>query len=218
LTASPTFTGALAAVGGHASWTSLPTEETVVDAIALLKADHKEIERLFKAFERAGDRAKTTKAALVSKIVGALSAHAAVEEQLFYPAVRAEVEQASDYVLDSLEEHHVVTWLCAELDGMRPDHERFDSKVRVLIENVRYHVAGEEHELLPVVRSALGRKRLTELGAQMEQAKRVAPTHPHPRIPDVPPGIAIAGAVAGAVDRARDVGKKVFDEARHMAS
>jgi hemerythrin superfamily protein len=189
-----------------------------VDAIALLKADHQEVERLFRAFERAGDRARTTKADLVHKIVRDLSLHAALEEQDFYPVVRAEMVEASDYVLDSLEEHHVVKWLCAELDGMRPDHERFDAKVRVLIENVRYHVMGEERELFPAVRAALGTARLRELGRRLEQTRHVAPTHPHPRSPDTPPGNVLAGVVAGAVDKARDAGKRVIDEARRIAS
>ena len=189
-----------------------------MDAIAVLKADHREVERLFKAFERTGSRAKAAKGDLVKRIVRDLSLHAALEEQDFYPAVRAEVAGASDYVLDSLEEHHVVTWLCAELDRMRPDHERFDAKVRVLIENVRYHVMGEERELFPAVRAALGPARLRQLGQRLEQTKHLAPTHPHPRSPDTPPGNLISGVVAGAFDKARDAGKRVFDEARHIAS
>jgi hypothetical protein len=121
-------------------------------------------------------------------------------------------------VLDSLEEHHVVKWLCSELDRMRPDHERFDPKVRVLTETVRYHIKGEENELFPAVRAALGAARLRELGRRLEQTKHTAPTHPHPRSPDTPPGNVLAGRVAGAVDKARDAGKRVIDEARHIAS
>ena len=189
-----------------------------MDAIALLKADHREVERLFQAFLRAGDNARSRKADVVARAVRELSLHAAVEEQDFYPVVRAEVSGAAEYVLDSLEEHHVVKWLCAELDGMDPDNERFDSKVRVLIEDVRYHVVEEERSLFPVVRAALGRKRLSELGERMAQTKKVAPTHPHPRSPDTPPGNVLAGAVTGAMDKARDVGKKMIDEARHLAS
>ena len=120
-----------------------------MDAITLLKTDHKTVEKLFKQFEKAGDRATLTKGKLVAGMVKELSVHAAIEEQVFYPAVRHEAPEASDYVLDSLEEHHIVKWLLSELDGMTPDDERFDSKVRVLIENVRYHVGEEETQLFP---------------------------------------------------------------------
>ena len=189
-----------------------------MDAIALLKADHREVERLFKAFEKTGDRARTAKADLVKKIVRALSLHTYVEEHDLYPVVRADVAQASEYVLDSLEEHDVVARLCSELGRMRPDHERFDAKVRVLIETVRYHVKGEERELFPAVRDALGLARLRDLGARMERARHLAPTHSRRRAADTQPGNVLAGMVVGAVDKARDAGKRVFDEARHLAS
>jgi hemerythrin superfamily protein len=172
-----------------------------MDAITLLKEDHRTVEKLFKEFARAGDRAHKTKAELVTKMIGGLVAHAAAEEQVFYPAIRAEVPDTEAMVLESLEEHHVVKWLLSELDGMSPDDERFDAKVTVLTESVRHHVEEEEQDLFPRVRSALGRKRLAELGATMAEVEKVAPKHPHPRMPDTPPGNAVAGAVSGAVDR-----------------
>ena len=188
-----------------------------MDAIALLKADHREVERLFKALEKTGNRARTAKGDLVKKIARELSLHTYVEEHDFYPVVRAEVAQASEYVLESLEEHDVMAWLCSELHLMRPDHERFDARVSVLIETVRYHVQGEERELFPAVRGALGSARLRELGATIERARQLAPSHSHRRAADAQPGNALAGMVAGAVDKARDAGKRVFDEARHLA-
>jgi hypothetical protein len=88
---------------------------------------------------------------------------------------------------------------------MDPADERFDAKVTVLIENVRHHVEEEEDEYFPKVREALGRKALGEIGDAMEDAKKAAPTHPHPRSPDTPPGNVIAGNVAAALDKATDV-------------
>jgi hemerythrin superfamily protein len=167
-----------------------------MDAITLLKTDHKAVEKLFKTFEKAGDGATATKARTVREIIAALSAHAAVEEQIFYPTVRAEVPDTETEVLESLEEHHIVKWVLSELDGMTPEDDRFDAKVTVLIENVRHHVEEEESELFPTVREALGRKRLGEIGARMQEAKQTAPSHPHPRSPDTPPGNVLAGAVA----------------------
>jgi hemerythrin superfamily protein len=186
-----------------------------MDAITLLKDDHDRVEKLFVRFEKASPRAGTVKADIVARIIRELSVHAVIEEQVFYPAVRHEAPEASDYVLDSLEEHHIVKWLLSELDGMTPDDERFDSKVRVLIENVRYHVGEEETQLFPEVRTVLGGARLDELGGRLVAAKRRAPTHPHPRLPDSHLSNVIGGTLAGAVDRARDAGKKVMAEAKH---
>jgi len=150
-----------------------------MDAITLLRNDHRAVEKLFKTFEKAKDT--RAKADAVSQFVPELSVHSAIEEQVFYPAVRAEVPEAEGMVLESLEEHHIVKWVLSELDGMSPDDEAFEAKATVLIENVRHHVEEEEQELFPEVRAALGRKRLAEIGERMEQAKKRAPRRPQPR-------------------------------------
>ncbi|MEO6318806.1 MAG: hemerythrin domain-containing protein [Acidimicrobiales bacterium] len=175
-----------------------------MDAITLLKDDHKTVEALFKRFEKAGDNAHVEKGEIVRSIIEELSGHAAVEEQLFYPVTRATVPETEDIVLESLEEHHIVKWVLSELDGMDPEDERFVAKVTVLMENVRHHVKEEEAEYFPMVRDELGRNALNDLGDAMEAAKQVAPTHPHPRAPDVPPGNLLAGTAAGVVDRIGD--------------
>ena len=82
--------------------------------------------------------------------------HAAVEEQLFYPVVRATVPGTEHVTLESLEEHNIVKWVLSDLDSMSPEDERFDAKVTVLIENVRHHVEEEESEYFPKVRDELG--------------------------------------------------------------
>lgn len=175
------------------------------DAIALLKADHRTVEKLFRSFEKAGDSAYRTKGKLVDDIVRELSVHAAIEEQFLYPSVRRQLPQAEGDVLEAMEEHHVAKWILSELASMDPKDERFDAKVTVLIESVRHHVREEEHELFPEVRAAMSRTALLELGAQLAEGKRLAPTRPHPRAPDAPPANLIVGAVAGMVDRARTV-------------
>lgn len=168
-----------------------------MDAITLLRTDHKAVESLFKEFEKTGDRADTTRRRLVERMIEALSVHATIEEQLFYPAVRHSVPDQESMVLESIEEHHVVKWLLSELEGRQPEDERFEPKVTVLIEMVRHHVQEEETDLFPQVRQAMGRKQLSELGDSMAKAKDVAPRHPHPRSPDTPPGNIAVGAVAG---------------------
>ncbi len=175
-----------------------------MDAIAILKGDHKTVEQLFKRFEKAGDRAHIEKADIVNRVIEALSVHAAIEEQLFYPVARATVPGTEDIALESLEEHHIVKWVLSELQSMTPQDERFDAKVTVLIENVRHHVKEEEEEFFPMVRNELGRTALRDLGEALVTAKKVAPTHPHPRSPDTPPGNLAVGTSAGVADRIGD--------------
>ena len=174
-----------------------------MDAITLLRNDHKTVEALFKRFEKAGDAAYVEKRAIVDRIIEELSVHASIEEQIFYPVTRSLVPGTEDIVLEILEEHHIVKWVLSELDGLDPRHERFDAKVTVLIENVRHHVEEEQEEYFPKVRAALTRTQLSEIGQALENAKRAAPTHPHPRASDTPPSNVI-GTIAGVVDRIAD--------------
>jgi hemerythrin superfamily protein len=175
-----------------------------MDAIDLLKSDHRTVDELFDRFEQQGPRARKTKQKLVRKMIEELSVHATIEEQLFYPTVRERIEQTEEEVLEDLEEHHVVKWLLSELDGMDPEHERFDAKVQVLIETVRHHVKEEERELLPKVRRALPAEERRELGEQLAAAKKFAPTGPHPRGPDEPPANLVAGPAAKGMDVAKE--------------
>jgi hemerythrin superfamily protein len=188
-----------------------------MDAITLLKTDHKTVKGLFREFERLGDGATTAKRKVVDEIVKELSIHAAIEETVLYPAVKGVSDALRDDVLESLEEHHIVKWLCSELDGMDPTDERFDAKVTVLMENVRHHIEEEESELFPDVRKAMDRKALGELGELLERAKDGAPTRPHPKAPDEPPFNVLASAVSSLVDRVRDAAAGVANDASRVA-
>jgi len=177
-----------------------------MDAITLLKQDHKTVEQIFKQFEKASQPAQQRN--LARRAVEELSVHAAIEEMVFYPAVRDRVPETEDTVLESLEEHHIVKWTLSELEDMEPDHERFKAKMTVLIESVRHHVKEEEQELFPAVRKAIGRKEMAQLGDALEEAKKAAPTRPHPKAPDTPPGNLVAGPAAAVVDKAKAKVKK----------
>jgi hemerythrin-like domain-containing protein len=149
-----------------------------MDAIVLLKDDHKTVEQLFKRFEKTDDEAYKEKRGIADQVIAALTKHAYIEESIFYPTAREAVPQTEDHVLESVEEHHVVMWMLSELANADVHDERFDAKMTVLIENVRHHVEEEEHEWFPEVRKGLGRKRLQELGYMMAAAKADAPTDP----------------------------------------
>lgn len=180
-----------------------------MDAITLLKAEHKSVEKHFRAFESTTDRAKATRSSAAKTAVRELATHAALEEQIFYPAVELEVPELREELMRSLEAHHVVKWLCAELASSSPDDDRFAAKMSLLIDNVRLHVEEEEADVLPFVRQAIGRRRLLEIGELLEKARPLAPTHPHPRAPDTPPINALTGVVVGAFDVVRDVGQRL---------
>ena len=148
------------------------------DAIVLLKNDHKEIRKAFRAFEKAGENAHAAKGKLVDKIIELLTVHTYIENEVMYPRVRELLPDLEDDVLESYEEHHVADVLVMELAAMKPNDERFAAKTTVLIENVDHHIDEEEGEWFPQVRQGLGRKALQELGADMLQAKKRAPRRP----------------------------------------
>jgi hemerythrin-like domain-containing protein len=148
------------------------------DAIVLLKQDHKEIRKLFRDFEQAGDRALKGKGQLVDRILEALTVHTYIENECMYPEVRKLLPDLEDDVLESYEEHHVADVLCMELATMSPDDERFDAKTTVLIENVSHHMDEEEQDWFPKVRAGLGRKQLQEIGERMLDLKAKAPRKP----------------------------------------
>jgi hemerythrin superfamily protein len=148
------------------------------DAIVILKNDHKEMRRLFREFQSSGERAVAKKSAIVNKILEALTVHTYLENEIMYPEVRSLLPDLEDDVLESYEEHHVADVLCMELAAMKPDAERFDAKVSVLIENVEHHIEEEEDEWFPKVRDGLGRKQLQDIGARLLEARKKAPRKP----------------------------------------
>ena len=125
----------------------MPTLIKSQSAIELLKADHKKVKALFDQFEEASD--KKAKKKIVEEALNELKVHAAIEEEIFYPAVRHELEDKEGLMDEADEEHHVAKVLIAELELMSGDEEHYDAKFTVLAENVRHHIKEEEGETLP---------------------------------------------------------------------
>ncbi|MFF9909023.1 hemerythrin domain-containing protein [Streptomyces sp. NPDC013457] len=149
-----------------------------MDAIVLLREDHKTVEKLFKRFEKTDDDELTERRSIADEVIEELTVHAWIEEQVFYPAAREAAPDTTDHILESIEEHHAVVWMLSELKTMDPADERFKAKMSVLMENVRHHVEEEEQEWFPDVRKAMGRNRLLEVGEQLEAEKGKAPRDP----------------------------------------
>lgn len=151
-----------------------------MDAITLLKDDRQNVSKLFKEYDGLGDQATKSTLQLVEKITKELTAHAYIEEQIFYPFARERVLDVDDDVKEGIEEHHVMKVTMRELADLDPDDDEYDAKVTVLKEVVEHHVEEEEDEWFPKVREAIGRNDLTEVGQRMESAKDDAPERPDP--------------------------------------
>lgn len=136
------------------------------DAIKLLKDDHREVKTWFKEYEKLEDDAE--KEALARKICMALSVHAKIEEEIFYPALRKNIDDED--LLDEAEvEHASAKQLIGEIESMSPDDALFDAKVKVLGEYVMHHVQEEEQEMFPEARDS--DVDLKELGAMLSKRK-----------------------------------------------
>lgn len=111
-----------------------------MDAIAMLKADHRKVEDLFAAFEKATSTAK--KKALAEQACLELKVHTVLEEEIFYPACRGQIEE--DLLNEAYVEHDSAKQLINEIEAASPDDEFYDAKVKVLAEMIEHHVEEEE--------------------------------------------------------------------------
>lgn len=140
------------------------------DAVELLKTDHREVERIFKAFDKA--RAEgvddETKRGLVERACAALEVHTRIEEEIFYPAA-ASVLRDEILTEEALVEHAVAKDLIANLEALEPGEPFYDATFVVLAQYVKHHVRREETELFPAVKRA--KLDLQQLGRQMKQRK-----------------------------------------------
>ena len=141
-------------------------EAKPADAIKLLKADHKEVKTMFQQYEKLEDDAE--KQELADKICMALTVHAQIEEEIYYPAVRAAIDD--DDLLDEAEvEHASAKQLIAEIQALKAGDRLFDAKVTVLGEYIEHHVEEEEAEMFPESRDS--DLDLKELGVQLAERK-----------------------------------------------
>ena len=136
-----------------------------MDAVSLLRKQHREVESLFKKVEKA--EAPGMRRGLMEQISAKLEMHTKIEEEIFYPAVREiESKKAGEMIDEAFEEHGVVKLVLKQLPGVDPQDERFEAKMTVLKELVEHHVREEEKEMFKLAQK-LGKDELRELGAQM---------------------------------------------------
>lgn len=174
-----------------------------MSAIDVLKQDHRTVEQLFGQYHEA-TASPERKQEIVNEIIRELSIHAAIEEEILYPTVREALPDGDQLAEESLQEHHEAKQVLAELDGMSPGEPEFEERVGRLMEDIRHHVEEEEGAMFPKLQQALDEETLADVGRELEEAKKRAPTRPHPTAPDEPPGIKAAGPAAALLDRIRD--------------
>jgi hemerythrin superfamily protein len=137
-----------------------------MDAISLLKQDHREVSELFDAFEK--DDAD--KSEIASRVCRMLTVHATIEEEIFYPAAREALADEGDDLLDEAEvEHASAKELIAQIEEEGQDGDMFEAKVKVLGEYIRHHVKEEESELFPLVKKA--DMDLDAIGSELQKRK-----------------------------------------------
>ena len=140
-----------------------------MDPIQMLKEDHQKVKQLKQQFEQAENASEKKK--IAQQALQELEIHAALEEEIFYPAVRKKAgDQGKEMMLEAEEEHHVVHVLVDELKEMRSVTDKYEAKFKVLMENVDHHVQEEESEMLPQARVLLGED-APRLAEQMQKRK-----------------------------------------------
>ncbi|WNG30129.1 hemerythrin domain-containing protein [Cystobacter fuscus] len=188
-----------------------------MDAISLLKQDHATLRKLFKrheALKHGGDVSK--KQEISRRIILELSIHAAIEEQVFYPSVKAHDPRWIERIDEALEEHRVAKWELAAIQRMSPEDPRFDARFTVLVQNVLHHIEEEENGLFARIHQTFTQGELDAMADALALAKRAVPTHPHPMLPDEPPGNLVMPLVA-VFDRGRDLVTELVERALEWA-
>ncbi|HYG28505.1 MAG TPA: hemerythrin domain-containing protein [Caulobacteraceae bacterium] len=156
--------------GGSKSSTTKKASQkaTSNDAIKLLEADHRQVEKWFKEFE--ATNGEKTKTRLVEQICLALKVHTQIEEEIFYPASREAFSSDQEEMVDeAVVEHASAKNLIAEIEAMEVGDDLFDAKVHVLMEVIEHHVEEEEKEYFPAARKT--DMDMEALGMQMAERK-----------------------------------------------
>ncbi len=147
-----------------------------MDALTLLKEDHRKVDELLKEANALSEGAAAARQKLFKQIDEALTVHTKIENDIFYPALKAKAkaekeDEAKAEVLEAYEEHANVTAMLKKLEGTEPKDETYAAKLQVLSELVKHHVHEEEHEMFPQARDLFDKSELEDLGVKLERAR-----------------------------------------------
>ena len=138
-----------------------------MNAIDLLKRQHRDVEKLFSKFEGASEGAEKTRERLCQQIGDALAVHAEIEEKIFYP--ESKQENTEEILRESVEEHLAVKRLLADIMQSDLDDPQFEAKMKVVKEQIEHHVQEEEQRLFPLISRSCSSEDLEEMGNRMQE-------------------------------------------------
>ncbi len=179
-------------------------------AFDVLANDHEQVKLLLSQFEAAPAAAGVNDSLLAARkklaeiLVIEESKHEAIEEMYFWPAVRKLVPDGDKLADQAISQEQEGKELLAKLDKLDAGNPEFDRLLGQFIMAARDHIAFEETKVWPALRAAMTETEAADLGDSLEQAKKTAPTRPHPHTPASPGVLKTAGPAAAAADRARD--------------
>jgi hemerythrin-like domain-containing protein len=177
------------------------------DVIEILTQDHREVEEMFRELEelrgRTGDEDRARRKTLVDKATIELVRHAVAEETQVYPAVKEKVSDAE--AERAKREHAEAEKTMKELERLDPEDPSFDEQLGTLMREIRTHVAEEEGVMFTHMRQVFSQEELEKLGGRVDAVKKVAPTRPHPNVPNDPLSRLATGPAASLIDRMRDL-------------
>jgi hypothetical protein len=177
------------------------------DVIEVLEHDHREVEEMFKELEAlrgaSTDEDKQRRKDLTDKVTIELVRHSVAEEVLVYPPVEAKVSK--EEAEHAREEHAEAEETMSKLEKLDADDPRFDEELATLMAEIRHHIEDEEGQMFAHMREVMDADELRKLGGRVEAFKKVAPTHPHPNVPNEALPRAAAGPAASLFDRMRDL-------------
>src|SRR5918998_1303787 len=169
------------------------------DVIEILEHDHREVEEMFAELESlrgaSTDEAKSRRKAVAEQVTIELVRHSVAEEVLVYPRVEKKV--SAEEAEHAREEHAEAEETLHRLENLDADDPAFDDELTTLMAEIRHHIADEEGQMFAHMRQVIDADELRRLGARVEAFKKVAPTRPHPNVPNKPlPRIAAGGGPA----------------------
>jgi hemerythrin superfamily protein len=177
------------------------------DVIEVLEHDHREVEQMFSELESlrgaSTEEDRSRRKELAEQVTIELVRHSVAEEVLVYPKVENKV--SAEEVEHAREEHAEAEETMQRLEKLDADDSGFDDELATLMEEIRHHIEDEEGQMFAHMRERIGEEELRDLGARVEAFKKVAPTRPHPNVPNNAAAQAATGPAVSLFDRMRDL-------------
>jgi hemerythrin superfamily protein len=182
-------------------------DEQQRDVIEVLEQDHREVEEMFAELESlrgaSTDEARERRKSVTEQVTIELVRHSVAEEVLVYPKVERQV--SAEEVEHARKEHAEAEETLARLEKLDADDPGFDDELAELMREIRHHIEDEEGGMFVDMRRTIDPEELRTLGSRVEAFKKVAPTHPHPNVPNTALARTAAGPAASLFDRMRDL-------------